>query len=83
MIPYQQRDTVQVLYAVFGNQSYVPSRSWTTTTEFKLYPLYQYTAKQYEEDPQFVKQQHKFVLDTSLVPPPGIEPGSSDFQSGA
>ena len=48
MIPYELRDTVQVLYAAFGNQPYVPAAYWTTTTEFKLDPLYQHTAKQYE-----------------------------------
>jgi hypothetical protein len=83
MIPYEQRDTVQVLYATFSRQPYMPATSWTTTREFTLDPLYQQTVTQYAADPLFEKQQHEFVLDTSLVPPPGIEPGSSDFQSGA
>ena len=67
MIPYELRDTVQVLYAAFGNQPYVPVTSWTTTTEFKLDPLYQHTVSQYAADPMFVKQQHEFVLDTALL----------------
>ena len=83
MIPYELRDTVQVLYAAFGNQPYVPASYWTTTREFTLDPLYQHTVSQYEADPLFEPQQHEFVLDTTLVPPPGIEPGSSDFQSAA
>jgi hypothetical protein len=57
---------VQVLYAAFGNQPYVPSTSWTTTKEFTLDPLYQHTATQYEADSLFEKQQHEFVLDTTL-----------------
>ena len=66
MIPYELRDTTQVLYAKFSNQSYVPATSWTTTKEFTLDPLYQHTVAQYEDDPQFAKQQHKFVLDTTF-----------------
>ena len=66
MIPYEQRDTVKDLYTAFSNQPYVPATSWTTTKEFALDPLYQHTAKQYAEDPQFAKQQHEFVLDTTF-----------------
>ena len=66
MIPYELRDTVQVLYATFSNQPYVPRTSWTTTKEFTLDPLYRHTAKQYEDDPRFAKQQHEFVLDTTF-----------------
>ena len=83
MIPYELRDTVKDLYTAFSNQPYVPTMSWTTTRGFTLDPLYQHTAKQYEDNSLFEKQQHEFVLDTTLVPPPGIEPGSSDFQSAA
>jgi hypothetical protein len=83
MIPYELRDTVRDLYAKFSNHPYVPAMYWTTTREFKLDPLYQHTAKQYADDPRFEPQHHEFVLDTRLVPPPGTEPGSSDFQSGA
>lgn len=66
MIPYELRDTVQELYTAFSNQPYVPTSHWTTTTEFKLDPLYQHTAKQYAEDPMFEPQQHEFVLDTTF-----------------
>ena len=66
MIPYELRDTTQALYAKFSNQPYVSTVHWTTTKEFTLDPLYQHTAKQYEDDPVFVKQQHEFVLDTSF-----------------
>ena len=83
MIPYELRDTVKDLYTAFSNQPYVPATSWTTTEEFTLDPLYQHTVSQYEADPLFEPQQHEFVLDTTLVPPPGNDPGSSNFQSGA
>ena len=66
MIPYELRDTVQVLYAAFSNQPYVPSTHWTTTTEFKLDPLYQHTVTQYEDEPLFERQQYEFVLDTTF-----------------
>lgn len=83
MIPYKDQPKVNVLYHKFSNETFVPPAYWTTTREFKLDPLYQHTETQYAADPLFEKQQHMFVLDTSLVPPPGIEPGSSDFQSAA
>jgi hypothetical protein len=67
MIPYEQRDTVRDLYAKFSNQPYVPATYWTTTREFALDPLYQHVAKQYADNPLFEKQQHEFVLDTSLL----------------
>ena len=66
MIPYELRDTVKDLYTAFSNQPYVSSMSWTTTKEFALDPLYQHTAKQYEDNPLFEKQQHEFVLDTTF-----------------
>ena len=66
MIPYELRDTTQILYAKFSNQPYVPDRYWTTTKEFKLDPLYQHTAKQYETDLLFEQKQHEFVLDTTF-----------------
>ena len=66
MIPYELRDTTQVLYAKFSNQSYVPATLWTTTKEFKLDPLYQHTVTQYEADALFERQQHEFVLDTTF-----------------
>ena len=66
MIPYELRDTTQELYARFSRQPYVPATSWTTTREFTLDPLYQHTVTQYVSDPQFEKQQHEFVLDTTF-----------------
>ena len=63
MIPYELRDTTQVLYAKFGNQPYEPVTHWTTTSEFTLDPLYQHTVVEYAEDPVFERQQHEFVLD--------------------
>ena len=66
MITYELRDTVKDLYTAFSNQPYVPATYWTTTREFTLDPLYQHTVKQYEDDPLFDPQQHKFVLDTTF-----------------
>jgi hypothetical protein len=61
MIPYELRDTTQVLYAKFSRQPYVPATYWTTVRDFKLDPLYQHTVVQYKDDPLFEKQQHEFV----------------------
>ena len=66
MIPYELRDTVQELYAAFGNQPYVPATYWTTVRDFKLDPLYQHTVVEYAADTLFVKQQHEFVPDTTF-----------------
>ena len=66
MIPYELRDTVQELYAAFGNQPYVPATYWTTSREFILNPLYQHTVVEYAQDPVFEQQQHEFVLDTTF-----------------
>ena len=66
MIPYELRDTTEVLYAKFSNQPYVPTTSWNTSKEFKLDPLYQHTVSQYEDNPIFEQQQHEFVLDTTF-----------------
>ena len=66
MIPYELRDTTQVLYAKFSNQPYEPVTHWTTVRDFKLDPLYQHTVAQYEDNLMFEKQQHEFVLDTTF-----------------
>ena len=66
MIPYELRDTVKDLYTAFSNQPYVPTTHWTTTTEFKLDPLYQHTPTEYIADLKLQKQQHEFVLDTTF-----------------
>jgi hypothetical protein len=84
MIPYELRDTVQVLYDKFSRQPYLPNTYWTISREFVLNPLYQHTVVEYVDDTLFEKSQHEFVLDTTfLAPPPGSDPGSPDFQSGA
>ena len=51
----------------FSDSRYVPKSSWSTEKDFV------------ESYPTIKKQ---FVLIT-LVPTPGIEPGSTDFQSAA
>ena len=66
MIPYELRNTVQELYAAFGNQSYVSDTYWTTVRDFTLDPLDQHTVPQYEDNPLFERQQHEFVLDTTF-----------------
>ena len=83
MNQFKPQSRIDALCRAFCNEPYVPATSWTTIREFTLDPVYQHTARQYVEDPRFEKQQHEFVLDTSLVPPPGNDPGSTDFQSGA
>ena len=59
---------VKDLYRLFATEPYATSASWVTTKHFVIDPLL---------------NPAEFHLDTTLVPPPGIEPGSSDFQSGA
>ena len=81
MIPYQLRDTVQVLYAEFSNQPYVPAAYWTTTQDFTVDPLYQHIVTDFVAEVKLPLSE--FVLDTRLVPPPGNDPGSTDFQSAA
>ena len=83
MSQFTPESQVDELYRRFANQPYVPATYWTTQRQFKLDPLYQHTPTEYVVDLRLQKHQHEFVLDTSLVPPPGIEPGSSDFQSAA
>ena len=51
----------------FSDSRYAPKSSWTTAKDFV------------ESYPTIKKQ---FILIT-LVPTPGIEPGSTDFQSAA
>ena len=66
MIPYELRDTTQVLYANFSNQPYVPATYWTTVRDFKLDPLYQHNVVEYAGDPLFERQQNEFVLDITF-----------------
>jgi hypothetical protein len=67
MTPFSLQPKVEVLYRKFSNEPYVPREYWSTEREFKLDPLYQHTATQYVSDARFEKQQHEFVLDTSLL----------------
>ena len=41
------------------------------------------TSRQFKIDPVLATQVQEFKLDLLLVPPPGSDPGSPDFQSGA
>ena len=44
---------------------------------------YATTSRQFKIDPVLAPQEQEFKLDLLLVPPPGSDPGSPDFQSGA
>ena len=41
------------------------------------------TSRQFKIDPVLASRSTEFKLDPMLVPPPGSDPGSPDFQSGA
>ena len=45
--------------------------------------LYATTSRQFKINPVLAPQAQEFKLDLLLVPPPGSDPGSPDFQSGA
>ena len=45
--------------------------------------IYNTTSRKFTVDPMLVPQAREFIADPMLVPPPGIEPGSKDFQSSA
>ena len=46
--------------------------------------FYSTVVREFTTDPLLVKPKSEFKLDTTfLVPPPGSDPGSPDFQSGA
>ena len=81
MIPASQQNRTLDLYRLFSCAPYVPAEYWTTNRDFIIDPLYQHTAPKFQSDlkPPVLN----FVLDTSLVPPPGNDPGSTDFQSAA
>ena len=70
MIMITTEDAMQTLYQMSGTQSYVP-RTYSTTS------------RQFKSDPILAPQVREFKLDLLLVPPPGSDPGSPDFQSGA
>ena len=45
--------------------------------------FYATTTRQFKLDPILTPQVREFKLDPLLAPPPGSDPGSPDFQSGA
>ena len=75
------QDQTALLYKKFSDKPYVPSAFWTTNRSFKLDPLYQQSNTLFVPDQK--PEVGEFVLETSLVPPPGNDPGSSNFQSVA
>ena len=70
MIMITTEDAMQTLYQMSGTQPYVP-RTYSTT------------CRQFEPHPLLALQPGKFKPDLLLVPPPGSDPGSPNFQSGA
>ena len=58
------------LYRVANTQPYMPS-------------AYATTSRQFRPDPIMTSLRLVFKPDPILVPPPGSDPGSPDFQSGA
>ena len=62
-------DAMQVLYQL-AQGPYVQRPFATTSRQFKI-------------DPVLAARAQGFKLDPMLVPPPGSDPGSPDFQSGA
>ena len=63
-------DAMRTLYQMAGTQPYV-QRTHSTT------------ARKFTPDPILAPQRREFKLDPLLVPPPGSDPGSLDFQSSA
>jgi hypothetical protein len=61
---------MQTLFQISGTQPYVPETHATTTRQFTVNAMLE-------------PLNLKFKLDPLLVPPPGSDPGSPDFQSGA
>ena len=63
-------DAMQTLYQMAGTQPYVPETHATTTRRFTVNAMLEPLTLEFKPDPL-------------LVPPPGSDPGSPDFQSGA
>ena len=70
MIMITTDDAMQTMYQMSGTQPYV-QRTHATT------------ARHFTPDLMLAPQRLEFKLDPLLVPPPGSDPGSPDFQSGA
>ena len=62
--------STDILYEKSANQKYIQ-------------PTYHNTHRVFVPDPLLNKPRLRFVPDSLLVPTPGIEPGSTDFQSAA
>ena len=60
MIPYEQRETVELFYKLFSKDLYDPKLSAVLPAEFKLDPMFQTTSKQFIEDVKPVKE--PFIL---------------------
>ena len=50
MIPFEQRQTVEIFYEIFSKDLYDPKLSGVLPTEFKLNPLYQAQQQSFVED---------------------------------
>ena len=61
MIPFEQRQTVEVLYQTFSKDIYDPKLSSVLpNVEFALNPLFQYVKQQFVEE--FIVEEKPFIL---------------------
>jgi len=61
MIPFEQRQTVEVLYQTFSKDIYDPKLSSVLpNVEFALDPLFQYVKQQFVEE--FIVEDKPFIL---------------------
>ena len=50
MIPFEQRQTVEIFYEIFSKDPYDPKLSWVLPNEFVLDPLLQSVKQSYVND---------------------------------
>jgi len=60
MIPFEQRQTVEVLYQTFSKDPYDPKLSWVLPNEFVLNPLFQIVKQEYVND--VILEEKPFIL---------------------
>ena len=60
MIPFEQRQTVEVLYQAFSKDPYDPKLSWVLPNEFVLNPLFQTVKQEYVND--VILEEKSFIL---------------------
>jgi hypothetical protein len=60
MIPFEQRQTVEVLYQTFSKDHYNTKLSWILPNEFVLDPLFQTVKQEYVND--IILEEKSFIL---------------------